>query len=159
MGGGFLDFAIVASVGRAITTMEANVAAGSNFDILSTGSLVCPPSTVVGPFDSSIHLNRCFFLQVYYFDIFHFPRIGDERFLVMGASWHVERDLVIPLFLTKVPIIFPSLSKEEKVGFELGLAKVFSSKDKVSWVTSNRDVNEIWEIYHRNLIDLHVFAP
>ncbi|GKV13494.1 hypothetical protein SLEP1_g24493 [Rubroshorea leprosula] len=46
-----------------------------------------------------------------------------------------------------------------KVVLPLGLTKVFCDLDKVSWVISSCDVDEIKEIYKKNLIDPQVFLP
>ncbi|GKV46146.1 hypothetical protein SLEP1_g53153 [Rubroshorea leprosula] len=69
-----------------------------------------------------------------FFDIFCFPCSQDGRFVVKGALHHVERDPMIPLVSTKVPLI--SSSKDGKVVFPLGLAKVFYDLNKlVPWTT------------------------
>ncbi|GKV37982.1 hypothetical protein SLEP1_g45940 [Rubroshorea leprosula] len=87
-----------------------------------------------------------------FFDVFCLPCNADGKFVVKDASRHVERDLVIPFIPIEVPLV--SSSKGGKVALPLGSAKVFCDLDKVSWVTSSCDVDEIREIYKKNLIDL-----
>ncbi|GKU96583.1 hypothetical protein SLEP1_g9807 [Rubroshorea leprosula] len=77
------------------------------------------------------------------FDIFCFPLNADGKFVVKGALRHVERDPVVPSLLTEVPSV--SSSKGGKVVLPLGSTKIFCDLDKVSWVTSSCDVDEIRE--------------
>ncbi|GKV52372.1 hypothetical protein SLEP1_g58958 [Rubroshorea leprosula] len=86
-----------------------------------------------------------------FFDVFYLPRNADGKFVVKGVSRHVERDPVIPSIPTEVPLV--SSSNGGKAVIPLGSAKVFCDLDKVSWVTSSCDVDEIKEIYKKNLID------
>ncbi|GKU89563.1 hypothetical protein SLEP1_g3689 [Rubroshorea leprosula] len=133
--GDFSDSAIVASVGKAIAAVEADVVAGINLNVSSASSFMPLPSTVahsasapaVEPLSVVIDTPSSGFD---YFDIFRFPRVSDGRFLVKGAFHHVEREPVVPSFPTEVPTIFPFLSKDEKAGLALGSARVFSSVDK-----------------------------
>ncbi|GKV09093.1 hypothetical protein SLEP1_g20640 [Rubroshorea leprosula] len=89
-----------------------------------------------------------------FFDIFRLPLNADGKFVVKGALCHVEKDPVVPSIPTEVPLI--SSSKGGKVVLPLGSTKVFCDLDKVSWVTSSCDVDEIREIYRKNLMDLQV---
>ncbi|GKV21500.1 hypothetical protein SLEP1_g31477 [Rubroshorea leprosula] len=79
------------------------------------------------------------------FDIFCLPLNADGKFVVKGALHHVERDPVVPSIPTEVSLVFSS--KGGKVALPLGSTKVFCELDKVSWVTSSCDVDEIREIY------------
>ncbi|GKV01288.1 hypothetical protein SLEP1_g13853 [Rubroshorea leprosula] len=92
-----------------------------------------------------------------FFDVFYLPHNADGKFVVKGVSRHVEKDPVIPSIPTEVPLV--SSSKGGKVVLPLGSMKVFCDLDKVSWVTSSCDVDEIREIYKENLIDPQVFPP
>ncbi|GKV19331.1 hypothetical protein SLEP1_g29609 [Rubroshorea leprosula] len=92
-----------------------------------------------------------------FFDIFCLPLNADGKFVVKGTLRHVERDPVVPSLPTEVPLV--SSSKGGKVVLPLGSMKVFCDLDKVSWVTSSCDVDEIWEVYRKNLIDPQVFLP
>ncbi|GKU93135.1 hypothetical protein SLEP1_g6760 [Rubroshorea leprosula] len=92
-----------------------------------------------------------------FFDIFCLPLNADGKFVVKGALRHVERDPVVPSIPTEVPLVLSS--KGGKVVLPLGSTKVFCDLDKVSWVTSSCDVDEIREIYRKNLIDPQVFLP
>ncbi|GKV11642.1 hypothetical protein SLEP1_g22882 [Rubroshorea leprosula] len=89
-----------------------------------------------------------------FFDIFCLPLNANGKFVVKGALRHVERDPVVPSIPTKVPLVLSS--KGGKVVLPLGSTKVLCDLDKVSWVTSSCDVNEIREIYRKNLIDPQV---
>ncbi|GKV15282.1 hypothetical protein SLEP1_g26080 [Rubroshorea leprosula] len=64
-----------------------------------------------------------------FFDVFCFPRRADGRFVVKGASCHVERDPVIPSILTEVPLV--SSSEGGRVVLLLGSTNLFCDLDKV----------------------------
>ncbi|GKV20494.1 hypothetical protein SLEP1_g30615 [Rubroshorea leprosula] len=95
--------------------------------------------------------------ELEFFDIFCLPLNTDGKFVVKGDLLHVERDPVVLSIPTEVPLVFSS--KGGKVVLPLGSTKVFCDLDKVSWVTSSCDVDEIREIYRKNLIDPRVFLP
>ncbi|GKU97207.1 hypothetical protein SLEP1_g10377 [Rubroshorea leprosula] len=83
--------------------------------------------------------------------------LANGKFVVKGASRHVEKDPMIPSIPTEVPLV--SSSKGGKVVVLLGSTKVFCDLDKVYWVTSSCDVDEIREIYKKNSIGPQVFPP
>ncbi|GKV40989.1 hypothetical protein SLEP1_g48572 [Rubroshorea leprosula] len=134
--------------------MAINPSASSSVSIFASGSVLIPASVGSSVDDMGILPSPS---ESKFFDVFCLPRKADGKFVVKGASRHVERDPMIPSIPTKFPLV--SSSKGGKVVLPLGSTKVFCDLDKaVHKFVTESSVSIAVLIVHENLIEASIWV-